>query len=827
MYTHSFFLTESIFLVVVVHFSELYGKPSKRVIDTFVEHNLPGIDDWSQGQFQAALNESGAYIHKFQRHGVATNFSEAVQNIVAPNGNSVLSQKAIVPTCATYVGPSFCRTYSHGPWENTSGFVFSPNTRTTINYKGDIYTGRLQGELSPQFHQHVKTQSSWWRRYAESNPFDQACKMYAKKIVKVFDGFGPTLSAFKNRKPKKLRLVVSSQYQQYKIAEMEARANCYFKPNADTMINDIDVDRPSKYIIRELLQKDNVDIKRLSKETLIIKLKYYIAEKPELAVFLRAPIIKISNFSTDECVQIYLNNAANISFQYNLYSSYSRFLSWFKENAIRVQSLDPITALTPNEFQLLPRPGDLIGLIADMRSIASFTECIEGVQKLREHTATISAAEKLKPFIHTIGYFKNTAYTQLGWSQHVIPWSKDGILQFATTGKAEGFKRDSSLSSQFFVPDMFAIFHRIASRGHLNLSFSNDVEIDLLRVASTLPHDFSTIGIFENQNDDKTTLLELAARNNLLRLNTNEANRFKEAFKLFCYIDALRLTHEEKITKAKRIKVDNQVLRETKILIVRIYRSDAEQIKKDLTKLMENNINRLQIKQEASLINGYQRELRAGINDSGKFRYNKDLGCIVLSQGKRIFNQNKYQLGIFTHTDQMRDGGSILSLGIEVAHKPFSLGKTINKIGGFDKNRQIFGIESTSAFFNQISSRDIKFVTTDFEKNLINIKLTQQSHNQLNCSHSRQHRMILVVIPVHAITPNCTFETQENEMISLDFQDFIFDFDQANTNPERNIRLISKSLEQLHHDEGAWISSEAVKVLLHLIFEIYSVVKSS
>ncbi len=502
-------------------------------MDTFVAHDLPDADDWGKGEFQSALNKFGAYVHKFQRQGGTSNFSKAVQNIVAPDGKSVVNQNAIVPTCATYVGPSLCRTYSSGLWKNSAGFVFSPNTRITISYKGDIWTNRLAQTLNPQFHKHVKSQSSWWKNYAAQDTFERACEKYAKKIVKTFDNFGPTNSAFKNRISKQLRLVVSSQYQQYKIAEMEARANCYFKPNAYTKIDGIDIDRPSKYIIYDLLKADHLDVSQLTKDGLILKLEEYIKDKPKLAVFLRSPLIKVSNFSSDQCVQTYLNKAVSVPFVRNFFSSYSCSLDTYRKQATSNNSWDPITALTPNEFQLLPRPDDLVGLMADIRSIASFTECLEAVKKLRENTNTIKPAERLKPFIHTIGYFKSTAYTQLGWSQHITPWSLQGLLEFAVTGKVKSFECNPAKQAHFFVPDMFAIFHRIAARGHLNLSFSNDAEIDLLKVSSTLPDDFSGIGVYEGSSTDKTTLVELAARNRLISHNSQDANYFAILMRCF------------------------------------------------------------------------------------------------------------------------------------------------------------------------------------------------------------------------------------------------------------------------------------------------------
>ncbi|GAA4027469.1 hypothetical protein [Actimicrobium antarcticum] len=448
-------------------------------------------------RFSEEVNKSGVYIHKLCIHGDA--IKEQFDKI----------ENNLIPTPGTFVGVGMHRTYNMDRWARTSGLIFSPDTASMISYKGDIASVRLSN-IDKNF------------SHFSSVPAQEQHAKYAQYLSTKFNQLGETGTAFNNRKPKQLRLVEDVTFAKDKYKELELRSNLAFG-NEMPDANDSSTipDESSKYTIARLLQSSGVDIDSLTKSTLLDVLIPIAQEDTELGQRLRHAIKKLERFDNDAAIKVYLNLGKADPVKKNHYINIMR--KW--------------GAQTPNEHLLMPTIANIAGICVNVEATSGIDQALKINAMLSERQKANGLVSNNNPaFVYHLSPKSGKSLVHIGWSQGVSPWSSQGLIEFAKTGKVTG------VDGNTFKPDHFKLLHALADASTLvffenektllnckfsnnfidNLSLVKDNNDNLLHIAIANNRDIDTIkflyfwqvNAFTEKNSEQLTALDLAKKNN-------------------------------------------------------------------------------------------------------------------------------------------------------------------------------------------------------------------------------------------------------------------------------------------------------------------------
>ena len=673
-----------------MHFSDKYGPVDKGVQDIA----LPGLsspsDSWIEGSRQKELNERGAYIHRFHNQNSCSSMVAAVKKISEDN----------ICTPCTLVGPSLCRTYNHHVWDGCAGLLFSPSMPLALAYKGDIYSYRLNGEPDLD-HQRFQTPQ---RNRLES------LELFSEAVRTTFNGYGPTSSAFKGRRTKKLHLVVSASHNAAKIREMEKRANLYFTTednrstyNLDTSSKELILHLSNRYRDFDLPQKPSLQ----TKVQVLEFIDAVTLAKPSLLPFLEATRIKISNFKENSAITPYFSSAGSNRQKQQYERSYTEFLEWQFNNSQTGGNLhafsDKSTTLTPNEVLGMPSSEDLVGLVIEPSTSKSFDQALETLEFLKKAATSEwrEVAKSTPPFTHLISHMDEGTILQLGWSKMVIPYSTKGLQDYCSSGCI------TAIDDVQFTPDYFVLLHRIASSSALVFSKTHRT-VDILYLKPNVVTNFADI----SSDQGNKLIYEAIAQSSI-----NE-----DTIRLFFHLDRLKAGNlanvDNALTNPDRTQENSRVLDSLRSM-------NADQIDRDLNDLLSAQINRI----ERSIFNAPDThrtiKYRGGFKDHGTFEFNPQLGSLSLREGAREFENDVRLIGLFKRSGSMKHGGAELDYGIKHDKECTQFGKfngpaaplSISQQFSAKRNQHYFQIRfgAPSETFNINFSKSPQFVRFYFE----------------------------------------------------------------------------------------------------------------
>ena len=405
-----------------MHIQKSYTGP-QAVADLTGPLGLPPLknrpDDPNDPKFIEELNREGVYVHKLSTE--PDSLKKQLQKI----------KENRIPTPATFVGVGIHRTYSHWRWKNTSGLVFGPETISLLSYKGDIASYRLPNGKT-------------FADFGTGSKADQYLA-YSKHLSNTFNTFGETITAFNNRKPKKLILVENAVFSKSKSQEIDARSNLAFLRSEVTGGLGVQ-DVASKHLISRILQNINKSPAEWTKVDLLAELEARCEKDVQLAAVLGHAIIKIRMFHDDLAVQRYLQRGAEPPAKIGHY----------------INQIRDTGAQTPDEHLTMPELGNILGVCVNFESVSGVDQALEINAKLKEEQKSCGSGEKNHPALHyQISIKKGRSVSRAGWSQHIIPWSSAGLKDFARTGQVTG------IDGRRFPPNHFKVINLIAETGSL------------------------------------------------------------------------------------------------------------------------------------------------------------------------------------------------------------------------------------------------------------------------------------------------------------------------------------------------------------------------
>lgn len=718
-----------------MHIQDQYGPVASGVLDLALpELNSPS-DAWTQGARQKELNERGAYIHRFSNQSTSSSMIAAVKKISEDN----------ICTPCTLVGPSLCRTYNHHVWEGCAALLFSPSMPSMLAYKGDIYSNRLSS--APHLN-HAKFKTPFSSRKKSLEKFSDAVRT-------TFNGYGPTVSAFKGRRTKQLHLVMSASHHAAKTREMEKRANLYFTSHNNRL--NYNVDSPSKDLILEL--SDRYEDFNLSNKP-VLQTKAQVLSfidavtqvKPALLPFLQAAKIKISNFKDDSVIPVYFNNAGKSVNKKPHERSYAKFLKWQFDNSKSGANLhhfsDRSTTLTPNEVLGMPSGEDLVGLVIDPSTTRSFDQALDTLEHLKSAAGSDwhTVAGNIPPFTHLISHMNEGTILQLGWSKMIIPYSTNGLREYCSAGTI------TAIDNHQFVPDYFLLLHWIASNSVLVFS-KNHRTVDILCMKPNVIGNFADI----SSKKGGKLLYEAVERSSI----------HKETMRLFAHLDRLSADNFDNTQNALNNPARTQ---KNSTALTPLLAMNADQIAEDLDQLLSSQINRI----ERSIFNTPNThrtiKYRGGFKDKGTFEFNPKLGSIALIEGVREYENKVRMVGLFEQTSRMRLGGSRLEYGITFENESV-------KFGNFNSMRFPFSLSQKTS--TQRNQKYFQLCLSD-----------QPQAFNINFSKSKFVRFYFEISasPGHAAVK-----------VQLRNYQWSDDLDQINEQPSKVLALLSDTLQNVKH----------------------------
>lgn len=621
-----------------MHFSTTrYGAPVQEVVKQSLDPLSTSVDSWKKGRREAEINQTGVYVHRFNRvdKKITKSFQETIDKI----------EQDKIPTPCTLIGPSFSRTYNHYVWEGCPGLMFSPEMPIVLDYKGDVYSARLSNSKIAHVGQAAVDRNESLRQYTLS-------------LLKIFNSFAETSSAFKARKAKKLNLIVNAEFHRAKLVEIRKRGNFYF--SSDEIKSEIDFDRPSKKVLKDLVEisaQHGINVPnglRTNKDDLISFIESWMAARPDWADFLSHAKIKIQSFGSDQAVRSYWSKADEPIVIDHL-SSYRLYLAkQFKDAVdrnINIDYQDPSTVLSPNEVLGMPKTKDLIGIVIDPSLISSFNESCEIITHLGKIKNWEDVSKTIPPYLHVLSHLDGNSIVQLGWSTMVLPYTNNGLEQYCNSGKIK------SLDDKFFRPDYFLLLHRIAAASPLVFEGAYNT-VDIIHLKRNVVRDICDVRI------------RFRGRDNISLINAASCSEVISAkdFELFCFLELfgvkdLKSTPTLNIAGLQAARSFDGAL-DTQIKIIDDFLSlDINQLRKKFIDRLSVEINRIESKRDQKSQDCRRVSLRSGWMCEGKFLFNPAICCLSLFEGvKRSYTGNYYQ-GIFSATNKLNEGGASLVFG--------------------------------------------------------------------------------------------------------------------------------------------------------------------
>jgi hypothetical protein len=445
-----------------MHISNAYTG-SQNVADLTGFLCLPPLKNSSEqpqhAKFVEEINREGVYIHKLSTdlNSLSGQFKKLKENRI--------------PTPATFVGVGIHRTYNHWRWKNTSGLVFSPESISLLSYKGDIASLRIpDGKTLSDF-----TSGSKHEQY----------EAYSRYLSKTFNSLKETITAFNNRKPKKLTLIENVDFAKEKYRELEVRSNFAFSKKEIVFENQTH-DIASKYIICRILKNTGKLAHQWTRADLLTELTARCEKEEHLAEILKHAIIKIRLFHDDAALHLYLERGLEEPEKIGHY----------------IEQTSKTGAQTPNEHLLMPTLEDIVGICVNFESVVGVDQAIEINRNLRAEQKDHGIGERNNPaLLYQISMKRGKSLTRAGWSQHIMPWSSAGLMEFARTGKVKG------IDGGTFTPKHFKAINLLAEIGAV-VAFETDKNLHGCHAPQNFISDLSTV----KENDEKLLHIALKAK---------------------------------------------------------------------------------------------------------------------------------------------------------------------------------------------------------------------------------------------------------------------------------------------------------------------------
>lgn len=528
-------------------------------------------------EFSEEINSKGVYIHKLHLDNstIKKQLDKMVENKL--------------PTPGTMVGVGLHRTYTLKRWEGASGFVFSPSTASLLSYKGDIYSDRLRHDRDG-------------RTFADFNngTHDEQLVDYASNLRNRFNQLGETSSAYRYRIPKQLRLVADVSFANAKYRELEIRSNLAFRKKSDAMPGDIK-DESSKHLIVRLLKAAGKPVNAMTKADLLQWLGDQSTPDHPVTLVLEHAIRKIERFKDDAAVEKYLGRVENPT-PPKSNGTHTKYPEGHYTKTVREWS-----AQTPNEHLLLPKIEDVAGISVNVESVAGIDQAMVINRELRERQNQQGMSARDNPaIVHQISRKVNRSLIHIGWTQAVIPWSTDGLKDFAKTGQTDTIKsgRDRGVNH-------FTLIRMLADAGALRF-FEEERTFNGVKVEKNFVDDLSMI------KEGQDNLLHLAIENG------RDLDFIK--FLYFWKVDAFSENNAQGKTALELAQVKNGPAYE--------FLKEAETYVGNAVKIATNRNNYISKRIAALPQRDAIYRMRSGIVEEGKTSYIPELGAMRVTAGK-------------------------------------------------------------------------------------------------------------------------------------------------------------------------------------------------
>ncbi|HEU4621301.1 MAG TPA: hypothetical protein VFS42_03680 [Burkholderiaceae bacterium] len=381
-----------------------------------------------------------------------------------------------IPVPATHVGLAPVRVYDAYQWTDRSGIVLPPSTISLLSYKHDCWTNRLKVACNKNLGD-----------FPQAHQSEEHYENYSTYLVTTLNSLSDNVrsSFIEHQTPKRIQVGNDLKFAFAKYREMKVRAGLAHLPAVPPIR-----DASSKYIVADLIKNVVITNPSIGKNELLKVLAQRSSQNRRLKDMLEHVIIKIQRFDEARLAQ-YLQRAATPPAK-NKEEFYSTFIK--KHSS---------TGLAPNEHLLLPKFDEIKGVYVNIKSVKGIDHAFEIKKELETRRKAKLNTTKI-PYTYALIYqpsfTADLPMAQVGWSRALHPWSTQGLIEFATTGRVT--TRDEQ-PPKSFVPNYFEIFST-TDRAHHTMQFVDD----LSKVA----------------NSDGKNLLHLAIEN----------GRSKDVIKFFC-----------------------------------------------------------------------------------------------------------------------------------------------------------------------------------------------------------------------------------------------------------------------------------------------------
>lgn len=421
--------------------------------------NQPAIH--ANAAFAREINETGVYVHKLH-----TSTGTITQQF-----NKIKDQK--IPTPCTFIGVGAHRIYNHNSWRNTSGLAFLPSSASLLSYKGDICSVNIIGQPG------LKDFSS----FTQGNRSERLAA-YAEHLTSIYNAHPwQTTSAFNNRTPKKLRLVEDAAFAKAKYQELEFRSSLAYRKPADPLPSHL-IDQSSKYTIAKLVTPSK-PASSWTKKDLLTELQRISDADPVLRKILKHAMLKLHRFDNDGAVRNYLQRGLQPAMKQDHYKAVIQ--EW--------------GAQTANEHLLMPTMDELCGICVNVNDLFGIDQALAINAELKKRQKALAKKDDGAPALtYQLSSKEGKSVIQLSWSQHVIPWSTEGLITYAKTGKVQ-----ARLGEEFH-PDHFLLIDKLAEAANV-IFFCDNKVINQCKAEHNCIDDLSRV------NEGQSNLLHLAIEN--------------------------------------------------------------------------------------------------------------------------------------------------------------------------------------------------------------------------------------------------------------------------------------------------------------------------
>lgn len=233
---------------------------------------------------------------------------------------------------------------------------------------------------------------------------------------------------------------------------------------------------------------------RWAQSELVAKLKDVSEQNAVMGEALEHAIIKIKKMSTKRYKQ-YTEKAFDSGKRIKSQGRYTRFIQNFG-------------ALPPNEHLLLPSLEDVKGIYINLDSINGIDHAFELKKALEQRQKARGIRQYNSAVLYRPTLRRDSNYfRQAGWAQALLPWSSQGLIEFAKTGVI------TAEDGKAFAPDHTKLLNIVSTAAYFLGNLPDVAEVkernnNLLHVAIESGREQSVIKFFVSRKVSPTEIGE-------------------------------------------------------------------------------------------------------------------------------------------------------------------------------------------------------------------------------------------------------------------------------------------------------------------------------